>query len=190
MGGLSAMASADGHVVYTGTGGSWSDGGSPLETVTVNCGCYWLEGSPLNSYYDTSSFLQWNGDPVDLPLINENLQGWGRWFLKVGATFNRTGSALTILGETVDLIPTPPTWISGSTGVAIGSGMMGLRTTMQAAGVAFLYEAGDQYGATEGAIGVVLGAPQNPISAFAPIDPTDATAQWLTNNIFGQNGPQ
>jgi hypothetical protein len=119
--------------------------------------------------------------------INRNLQGWGNWFLNKGAVVSKAGSVVTILGLSVDAIPTPPTWITGSTGVAIGGGMVVGGTVMQTAGAAFLYASGDQRGAAQGAIGILLAAPQNDISAIAPTDPTDATAAAITNAIYGPN---
>ena len=119
--------------------------------------------------------------------INRNLQGWGNWFLNKGAVVSKAGSVVTILGLSVDAIPTPPTWITGSTGVAIGGGMVAGGTVMQTAGAALLYTSGDQRGAAQGAIGILLAAPQNDITAVAPIDPTDATAAAITNAIYGPN---
>lgn len=86
-----------------------------------------------------------------------------------------------------DLVPTSPTWISGTTGVAIGEGMVLFGTTMQAVGVGILHAAGDTYNAFRGGVGVVLAAPQSDITAFAPTDPTDAAADYITYKLMGPN---
>lgn len=118
-------------------------------------------------------------------LKNKAATTWASWFLRNGSTVSRAGSATVVLGATVDAIPTPPTWISGSTGVAIGGGMVAVGTAMQAVGVGLLASTGNQRGAFQAGVGMLLAAPQPDISALAPLDPTDATAAYTASLLYG-----
>jgi RHS repeat-associated protein len=112
----------------------------------------------------------------------------GRTLIKWGSVLAGAGATTATIGAFVDAIPSPPTWVTGTTGFALGLGMQATGLAATAAGMLLLNRSGHSREAIEGGGAAVVGAMMPDALSLAPaLDPSESISKALANRALGPN---